>query len=43
MKKLYEENYMKNMIEILYKYPIIYGINNNLLYINNIYFPIYDN
>ena len=35
-EKLYEENYMKNKIGILYKYPIIYGI-------NNIYFPIYDN
>ena len=29
-EKLYEENYMKDIIEILYKYPIIYGINNNL-------------
>ena len=32
-EKLYEENYMKNKIGILYKYPIIYGINNNLLYL----------
>ena len=42
-EKWYEENYMKNMREILYKYPIIYDANDNLLYIKNTYFPIYDN
>ena len=42
-EKWYEENYMKDMKEILYKYPIIYDTDNNLLYIKNTYFPIYDN
>ena len=34
---------MKGMKNILYKYPLIYDINNNLLFIKSIYFPIYDN
>ena len=38
----YEENYMKNMREILYKYPIIYDANNELAFIKDIYFPIYN-
>ena len=42
-EKWYEDNYMKNMREILYKYPIIYNSDNDLLYIKNTYFPIYDN
>ena len=42
-EKWYEENYMKEMKEILYKYPIIYGEDSNLFYIKDIYFPIYDN
>ena len=31
------------MREILYKYPIIYNAENDLLYIKDTYFPIYDN
>ena len=42
-EKWYEENYMKEMKNILYKYPIIYDTDNNLLFIKNTYFPIYDN
>ena len=42
-EKWYEDNYMKEMREILYKYRIIYDINNNLLNIKNTFFPIYDN
>ena len=42
-EKWYEENYMKEMKNILYKYPIIYDSDNNLLFIKNTYFPIYDN
>ena len=38
----YEENYMKNMRDILLKYPLIYNTNNELSYIKDIYFPIYD-
>ena len=34
---------MKEMKNILYKYPIIYDTDNNLLFIKNTYFPIYDN
>ena len=41
-KKWYEENYMKNMRNILCKYPIIYNTKNELSYIKDIYFPIYD-
>ena len=40
-KKWYEENYMKNMRDILYKYPIIYNANSELALIKDIYFPIY--
>ena len=36
-EKWYEENYMKDMREILYKYPIIYDKDDNLLYIKNTY------
>ena len=41
-KKWYEDNYMKDMRNILLKYKIIYNTNNELSYINDIYFPIYD-
>ena len=41
-EKWYEENYMNEMKNILYKYPIIYDVNNDLSYIKNIFFPIYD-
>ena len=41
-EKWYEENYMNEMKNILYKYPLIYDTNNNLSYIKNIFFPIYD-
>ena len=41
-EKWYEENYMNEMKNILYKYPIIYDINDELSYIKNIDFPIYD-
>ena len=41
-KKWYEDIYMLDMRNILYKYPIIYNENNELSYIKDIYFPIYD-
>ena len=33
---------MKNMRQILEKYPLIYNINNELSLIKSIFFPIYD-
>ena len=42
-EKWYEDNYIKEMRKILYKYPIIYDLKNNLSLIKNIYIPIYSN
>ena len=42
-KKWYNENYMNDMREILYKYPIIYNSNDELSLIKSVNFPIYDN
>ena len=41
-KKWYLENYMKDMRNILYKYPIIYNTNDELSLIKEMNFPIYD-
>ena len=42
-EKWYEDNYIKEMRKIIYKYPIIYDLKNNLSFIKNIYIPIYSN
>ena len=34
-KKWYENNYMKDMRNILFEYPIVYGLDNNLYKIWN--------
>ena len=42
-KVWYEENYIKEMRNILYKIPIVYDKHDDLSFIKELFFPIYDN